>query len=527
MSAIANPKKICYAYVEDAFPNGLHEVESTISFPGLRLRIDPYPDPVKKVWGKIAASMRGYVTNHPTRFARKVDEVEAIRFAEYLVEQLMDKEVQRVNFDSLKKWKEDFSEGVYRGTFDPYMYLARALLADPYWYPKDFDPPFLAWNPLPDIDIAPDFNLLEIPTSGNTGFWELESWNDPRRTPEENQAFHECIFQSCRDFKDRIDALPRITPKLVKAVSPPLAGYHRGQGRGRIVFALSKKVAFWLMLITQPLQYILDRARTVWYGGGDRRNRLRQMQAVMNGEPGTHSVDGDDFGVKAEDAIVSGDTTSFDGGVKPNEHRAWHEAIREILPEGHYRMFLACKYAASTADAAINVGMLRKVAFQGVISGCPDTHPEDSWVQSARIMSVNWKKAELGIKHLSRFGIYKPENQYTFDHTITMSQLIVSDAYPNAIFGLIPRAIRALFERESRSDIDTVATEDTRIVQICANLYGMPWVHEKVCSWVNKNWEVRVDLQTIKSILKMSRKVSPTGDYERKALTETYRLLTV
>jgi hypothetical protein len=513
--------------VEDEFPNGLQEVESTISFPHLQLRIDPFPKPVKEVWGTIAASMRGYVKNHPTRFARKVDEVEAIKFAKDLVGQIEDKEVQKINQDSQQRWEEEFCHGIHRGTYDPYMYLARALLADPYWYPRDLDSPFICSNPLPEIDIAPDFNYLEIPSSGNTGFWKLESWNDPRRTLDENKEFHECIFRSCRNWKERIDALPRITPKLVKAISPPLAGYHRGQGRGRIVFALSKAIAFWVMRYTQPLQYILDRVGTVWFGGGDRRNRLRQMQAVLNGEPGTHSTDGDDFGVKAEDAIVSGDTTSFDGGVKPSEHQAWHEEVRKILPEEDYRIFLACKYAASTADAAINVGMLRKVAFQGVISGCPDTHLEDSWVQSARIMSVDWKLASLGLKSLSRFGIYKPENQYLFDHTITMSQLIVSDAYPNAIFGLIPRVIRALFERESRSDMDTIATEDVRIVQICSNLYGMPWAHEKVCSFVRRNWEVRVDMQTVRSVLSMSKRVSPTGEIERKALTETYRLLTI
>jgi hypothetical protein len=532
--------------VEDIFPNGLKPVESTISFPYLKVTFEPLPKHTVDVWENFAQAMRGYTRNVPTRFARKVALAEGFNFARRTVRKIQDPEMKLVQWDNLMEWWKDIVDGIHRGTFDPYMYLARCLLHDPYWYPKAPSKKAFEWsNPLPEIDIPPshvdDWDLealIAIPTGGNTGFPYLKSWNDARRTPEENKHYHQLILDSCDRWKRSIDALPEITPRLVKAVSPLLAGFHRSQGKGRVVFALAKSIAFWMMPITQELQQTLDLLNTVWFGGGNRNNRYRQMMAVIKGDPGTHTVDGDDHCVSAGDAIVSGDWSSFDASVVKIQHLAWLAEMEEILPRDVFRLYKAAAFAAWTTDAAVSVGLFKRVPMHGVVSGTPDTHLEDSWNCSARIGSCNWRRSSLGIEQMSRFGIYRPDRQYELQYTATMAQLVVSDAYPNAIIGLVPRVIRALFEREDWSAVDTVATEDVRIVQILANLYSpsMPWLLDEVCHWVRKHWDIRVTESQIKSLLRWDRENSTykyesympvTGKYETKALSEVYRLLTV
>jgi hypothetical protein len=526
--------------VEDVFPKYLKPVETTVTFPHLQLRFDPMPKEVEEVWEVHAARMRGYIENVPTRFSKKVSLLQAFQFAKSVVDAIEDKEVREINLGTIMSWAKDIKAGIHRGTFDPYMYLARALLPDPFWYPKSRKNPFKWSNPLPNLKISPidtwDFAEIKIPSQGNVGFWRLEPWNRPQRAPAENQLFHEQIFDSCKRWKEAIDSLPRITPKLVQAVSPLLAGFHRSQGRGRVVFALAKAVAFWMMFVTQKLQARLSELGVVWFGSGDRMKRLKQMMSVLNGEPGTHSVDGDDFTVKAGDGIVSGDTSSHDGSVNKFQHEEWLKAIAEIVSEEVAQLYRACCYAAWTADAAISVGLLRRVPLQGTVSGTPDTKLENTWNQSARVGSCNWKLASLGIEQLSQFGIYRQDRQFVMDYTASMCQLVVSDAYPGAIFGLVGRVIRALLEREDWSTVDTLQSEDVRIVQICSNLYGMPYVHEKVCKWVKNHWEIRVSEATVKALQReFGRRIKGYGNssyhssgiYERKSLTETYRLLAV
>lgn len=515
--------------VEDEFRGKwpLTPVETTVTFPRLRVRIDPWPQEIAEVWAKTAARMRGYRTEPIlTRFGKKVSEYEAFKFATYLTEQEEDPEVKAILKEALDAWEKDIRDWCVRGHFDPFMYLARALLHDPSWYKKSV--PLVDFHPLPDFDVAPSFSDLLIPTSGNTGFWKLESWNKASRGSKGNDLFHKDVFKTCRNWMDSIDKLPRITLAFVKSVSPPLAGFDRAQGRGRIVWAVSKAIAFWEMKVMQGLQAILDRSGTVWYACGDRINRMRQMLAVIRGDPGIHSADGDDFIVAAADGIVSGDASSFDSSVGKEEHKGWLAAIEEVLPEDIFRWYKACCYAGWSADAAINVGMLRRVPMQGVVSGAPSTHPEDTWVESGRIMSCDWaKKSELGIQQLNKYGVYRKDRQFILDYTATMSQLVVSEAYPAAIFGIAPRAIRALRERE-KTPADGEggpSSEDGRIVAVLSNLYGGA-AHERACEWVRERWQIRAPSKVVLMYARMLGRHRQTGTYERKALAETFRILT-
>lgn len=532
-ASVRSPKQDALGLVEDHLPHPLKFIQETVKFPGLDVTLTKFPKNIASIdadgkvrgpWGPTASRLLGWhLEPILTQLGKKISEEEAIRFCEFVITNYVeDPEVLKIELSALEDWKKDYRRGIRRNFCNPYQVIGRGLLYDPSWYPPEVE--VSCYHQLPDFRPT-TWDKIDIPPFGNTGFWLLKPWCDRRRTFAAEQAFHMHQFKRCLSWKNRIMSLNKLTAKSVGAVSPPLAGYVRLQSGGRLVFALSKDVAFWLMRYSQVLSKLLMYFKAAWYATGDLESTLAFVDSLIDGFVGQHVVRGDDFLVRAGDVIVSGDTTSFDGSITHKENLKYLDVVLGSLPDYWRKLFRACHLAAGSVQAAISVGMLNLPLNRGNVSGRPDTTIFNSWVQSSRIMRCNWLSGTKGIEEMNRFGILRDDKQFTLEYTGTFCQKIVSKAYPGEIFGITARIIRSLREREARSVAvqELVgAEEDSRVVQVVASLYGSPtWA--PVVEWVKQLWDIRTPFKLLWKLIQKWRSQSgkPTGTLERRALLQT------
>ena len=301
---------------------------------------------------------------------------------------------------------------------------------------------------------------------------------------------------------------------------------------------VSKVIALQEMRISQGIEASINAC--VWNATGDRLLRLMRMNKVLNGSVGSAIADGDDAAVKAGDGIVSMDASAFDTSVQLFELMLWMKTVKRALVKRIrkrvYNIYQCCILASMVVHNAANVGMVILPHERGLRSGCPSTHQIGTAVEYARMIKCDWQEALVGISQMNRLGFYRPEKQFILQDTITLSQLVVSKKRPNKIHGIMARAARALLEREDRESSGLAIDkkrfneiEDTRIVSICANLYGHPKFKEFV-TWVAEHWDIRIsyqrmvklvcDLQT--SLIKNPKNSS--GRIEREALKSTWHI---
>ena len=502
-----------------------------------------FPKRVFEVWDSYAANMRsvhdGIIS---TAFRKKLgDDNLAFDIAFDLAKEIDDRlfEIKLIERASLKEWLEGVQSGEPRGYFNSWMYTARCLL-----YDKSYYPPPAKYRKFPifskmreNAAVSLDHVRANNPQA-NVGFPYLRPWFDFKLTDAENDANKAEVRFDAATWIANAEALPddNLLPTTLGQLSPPNAVFFRAQSRGRPVVGVSKIIALNEMRMSQAFEFIIVLCE--WNATGDRLTRLHRMQRVLNGNVGDCIADGDDCAVKAGDGVVSADASAFDTSVHYFEFILWMRTLRMALElnEQLFNQYRLCLLASMNAENAANVGMVHLPPDRGLRSGCPSTHQIGTAIEFARMINCDWTTALKGISQMNKLGFYRPEKQFIFQDTITLSQLVVSKLRPGKIHGIMARAARALLEREDRESPnvckdDTVRyneIEDTRIIAICANLYGHPKYKEFV-TWVAERWDVRIKYQRIvELIIRLHNRnlSSPgsSGTIEREALKKTWSI---
>lgn len=555
-------KQAAFGLVEEVFGVEPEPVTVDTPVPGTDIIVKPFPEKVLKIFSQRAAAMRVYRNEHSyTTFGSIVPEEEVFSFAEGLIAEISNHEVNEIEVASLSAW----DLGKPRGLVDPRMVLVRAVLRDPNWYP-----PYIkrvAMHPVPDgykprviprpiIDYvckrndnsrnfwrrfrkAVDrlFDNIRLVPDASVGFWKLGRMVDSRRTKSQQEDF--ILRLKLKAIKWIIRAMNAKSDDAIRQVSPPVATGIRAQGGGRIIYLASKIVALWMMYMSQAYHDLMASISPYYYYCGDRDHQRRMLLRVIRGKPGIATFKGDDFTGKVGNKVVSGDTSAHDMSVYQKERNAWIAKMMESLDVWYGRLYRTIHVGLST-DSALSVGMLHRTSekMHATMSGCPDTGEMNTDIQFTRWRTagslVGFTDSADVISALGKMAWYRPEKQFIHDNTATICQLIVSTDAPGKIYGLISRTLRSLVEYEGvRLHKDENPKphlirwdRDLRVLQVCANAYGHPkW--KDMMNFVVKHWDIRTPkpllLDMYASWLRGKRRRA--GKVEREALTRTLEYL--
>lgn len=518
------PKPVALGMLEDEFPGGAREVDVPVRFPGISAYFYPFPDDIRQVYSQVAAGLRGYSNGHLlTKFGKKVGIIEAKEFAVSISKELegIDHEIWMVNKAEVDSW--DIK--VARAMCNPLKVAARGILNSPEFYPQQ--PVIQKSVDLPVLRNFNPYEKLKMKSTANVGFWRLCHWGTRRDSSKPN-SLHTEIWKDVREKVRSISALPIEQEVEIGSTLCPIATHARAQGGGRIVYNYAKEDVIPLMRIFQRMQTVLDLCRVPWMLGGDRAREAFQMRQVLNGKEKLPLVKGDDWSVKVGDKVVNGDISSHDGSVSCKENINFELLVQDAVPVEEFNVYLRLIRGYNHVDKATGLGMLYTFPGWGTGSGRPDTTILNTVTVVNRIINSLADHYLDFLNNMRKWCFLRKEKQLSFDHTITLCQLIVSKNYPGKIFGLIVRAIRALVEREDRSittDVNPFYMGDVRIIYIMHNVYGSP-LWRAVMDWISDNWELRTSRKVLtKLVLGFMQATRKTGQHERKALSETINYL--
>jgi hypothetical protein len=287
---------------------------------------------------------------------------------------------------------------------------------------------------------------------------------------------------------------------------------------------------------TQPLEHVMSKT-IPWYVSGDKR-AYREIMSQVAHDGCNKCIKGDDMAFRlADGTLVSADVSSNDAGVTYRQKQDFVLKLRECwqhhpMGPAFVRYVGMLHYWMAYTDIYCGYGALQRGSGWGNLSGSPDTTQLNTWRNEAVVTAVLAAKVgqEDVVEEMSKYVLVRQEKQIFSNDVLTICQQVYNKRRPQKIHGIVPRAIRALGEREdvrlTFPNIPKHKLYDMRVVAILANCYGATnW--KSLVDWVGDHWELRTDKKTLIGLFESwsAANSKPTGILESQGLRLTLKRL--
>lgn len=437
---------------------------------------------------------------------------------------------------------ETYKSPLGRGLSFPVMRMARLCLYNDKLFSDGLvSDEFLPAKPNFESLSSMDDVIIQNPT-GSVGFWSLEHMVEPGKSYLSSPLYKK-LLNRAKERADWYSTKVRTMRELAAEIAPHAVG-QRHQGYGRAIMMMEKPSFFIGSLWGQPLTFYLD--GEPWYMSGDRQERLRKTNLLLNGKVKC-LVDGDDFVIDVDGVPIAGDYSAYESSFRRADYKAFVRWLTSgIINKTKYNLdnVICNHYLGTTALAIVDgYGIFHRTIGHGINSGDPTTHTAESVINYQSLMSA----LSYGVKDISSLVSYLStigrEIRESAQYVPKDGHVLLSKTISNGkqIYGSAIRALWSISASEGPWSIphDQTASEwlDGRTLSILANVVENP-LYNMVLDYLKqtgyhmrtsrtKSMKLAEEKTTQRRGMTKNRegKALKTGVMERKALSMTWKSL--